>query len=247
MSLDDLEPIIREKSPFRRLPATLPRRHMLHLDGLRLCAEIVDLAYRRLLTVIRQLTYDCVPLDGRQIGAFADAWTIIDSTYRFRLILAATPGLKHNFVFESFMRFTKAVEDLRHTIQHLNNEVENIANAHQAILGTLTWVAASPTPGAPPSSFLLTVGTEYPDKITFGPVVDLEATLASQAIDKVAIALSSHRVDLIDPVCRIRSMIRSLETPLAEYGKDKPALGSDRLVRFELTPIPRAIEKEDGS
>ena len=230
-------PLVSQDSPFRRLPATLPRRVILHLDGLRLCAEIVDLAYQRLLTVVREITYDKLPLDGRQVAAMSDAWVIIDSTHRFRLILAGTPGLKHNHVFELFMRTTATVEDLRHVIQHLNKEVDRIAQARQAVLGTLTWLGASPGPDAPPSAKVLTVGSEYPDKVTFGPMMDLESSLPPNAIEQIELALGKHKVDLPTVVARVGGMIRSLATPLAEYAQDKPRLGSDRLLTFELTPV----------
>jgi hypothetical protein len=46
-------------------------------------------------------------------------------------------------------------------------------------------------------------------------------------------------------------MIRSLTPPLAEYAKDKPAFGSDRLIGFEFTPVsdepsePNVSNRED--
>ncbi len=230
-------PLVSEDSPLRRLPATLPRRVILHLDGLRLCAEIIDLAYERLLTILRELCYQKLPLTGRQISVMSDAWVIIDATHRFRLVLAGTPGLKHNHVYELFMRSTATVEELRHVIQHLDNEVDRIAEGRQAVLGTLSWLAASPTPDAPPSAYALTVGSEYPDKITVGPMMDLWSTLPPDAIEQIEIALGMHKVDLSNVVGRVGTMIQSLVTPVAEYAEGKPALGSDRLMHFELRPV----------
>lgn len=68
------------------------------------------------------------------------------------------------------MRQTKGVRELRHIVQHLNREVDRIAQEGWAALGTLTWLGPSAVPDSPPSSYILQAGTFYTGQWTHGRI-----------------------------------------------------------------------------
>jgi len=81
-----------DKSPFRTLPADLPREQILFLDGIRYSAEITALAYSRLWANTAAMTKAMADQIGVQdpnssTAALSDAWTMIDSTYRLRELI----------------------------------------------------------------------------------------------------------------------------------------------------------------
>lgn len=134
------ESIAGPDSPFRSLPATLSRRHVLYLDGLRISAEISGIALRRLRSLLVDISTSADrPVAHEPVLALADAWTTIDNVNRFRELLRSTPGVKHNAVFELFVRGTEIAETMRDAVQHLNNrEINTLAEAGLAPLGTVT-------------------------------------------------------------------------------------------------------------
>jgi hypothetical protein len=106
-----LPSIISDESPFRRMPVDMPRRQILYLDALRLSAEMAALAFDNLHTLLLGLCERREDsLGDRAVRAILDAYSVIDAVHRFRQLLQATPGLKHNAAYELFMRHTKGVE-----------------------------------------------------------------------------------------------------------------------------------------
>jgi len=224
-------------SPLRRLPTDLPRRQVLYLDALRVSFEMAVVGYDHLVAVLRTLMADTAPtLDGSQVDAIAYAWSVVDSLHRFRIVLTATPGIKHNHVYELFIRGTAGVESLRNAVQHISGELDQIAAQAQAPLGTLTWLGPSAAPNGPPTMFLLNVCTPYPGQLAFGPIVDLQSRLQEGTIANVKLSLSRSQLDITDAQNRLKSFVRSLAPAIATASADKPSFGADRLMRFQLIP-----------
>lgn len=244
-----LAPIIGSESPFRRMPVDMPRRQILYLDALRLSAEIAGTAFDRLhdlLTGITEERHAVLTGNSDQQGAaqahnavpaILDAYSMIDSVHRFRELLQVTPGLKHNAPFELFMRQTKDVRELRHIVQHLNREVDRIAQEGWAALGTLTWLGPSAVRDSPPSSYILQAGTFYAGQWTHGPMIDTYSSLPEGAIADISLLTAGLRVNLSTIMDNLRSITRSLEGPLGEFAAGKERFGSDVLLTFALTPV----------
>ena len=237
--------MIAQDSPFRTLPAELPPRQILYFDALRLSAEMVQAAYEQLEAVLhRAMEMDTVKLGSDSIGALLYAYAVVDAGNRFRDVFRVAPRLKHNEVYNLFMRSTENLEQLRDVVQHLNNELSQIGESRASALGTITWLGPSPATDAPPSCWTLQPGTSYPEQRTLGPLVDRLSYLPAGAVDQIVLRTSRVKVDLGEISRRVSSVIQSLEVPLREYAEGKPRLGSNRLVSFELTPVPSSDEPE---
>ena len=236
-----MHPIISKESPFRRLPTDLPRRQILYFDGLRLSAEMAGLSFDRLRNLLVDITERKNPPDDRAIRALADAYSVIDSVHRFRELLQATPGIKHNVAFELFARKTDQVKTLRHVVQHINREVDQIVKEGWAALGTLTWAGPSAATGGPPTAWILQAGTSYAGQLTHGPMIDTYATIPAGEICDIFLKTSGVTVNLSDVLARLRSFISSIEGPLEEFCRDKDRFGSDYQYAFELLPIENDV------
>lgn len=253
-----MAPIIGTESPFRRMPVDMPRRQILYLDAIRLSAEMAGAAFDRLHDLLMKITAERdAQLTGsgehpgraqahNAVPALLDAYSIIDAIHRFRELLRVTPGLKHNAPFELFMRQTKDIRELRHIVQHLNREVDRIAQEGWAALGTLTWLGPSTVPDGPPSSYILQAGTFYAGQWTHGPMIDTYSSLPKGEIADIAILTAELRVNLSTIMNNLRSITRSLEGTLQEFAADKERFGSDVLLTFVLTPVNETVSSGDS-
>ena len=228
-------PIVADDSPFRRLSDRIPINQILFLDAIRLSTEMADQAYRRLYDLLFELTDE--GKKGIAVPALSDAYTVVDSIYRYQGVLRSTPGIKHNEVFELFMRRTAGVEPLRHIVQHLNNQIRKIAADGWSALGTLTWIGPSVDPNGPGRMCILQPGTFYPSEKTVGPMVDLAATAPPGQIADISLTTSGVRVNLSHVIQALRENFKSLEVPVGEIDSEKGHRGSDALIRIDLIPV----------
>jgi hypothetical protein len=139
--------ILDDKSPFRRIPAGLPREQILFLDGIRYSVEITALAYHRLWANTAAMTKAMADQVGVQdpnsyTAALSDAWTMIDSTYRLRELIWDMPGLakkQRSMELRKFRGSTASIEPLRHKVQHLKGDIRALASTDQPVWGILSW------------------------------------------------------------------------------------------------------------
>src|SRR5262245_7334532 len=233
--------MISNDSPLRRMPTDLPRRQILYFDALRLSAEMAGLAFERLHSLLMLMSRQGGT--DQAVHALVDAYSIIDSVHRFRELLQTTPGIKHNVVFELFIRQTRDVEKLRHVVQHLNREVDKIAQEGWAALGTLTWLGSSAAPGGPPTSWILQAGTSYPGQWTYGPTIHTQSSIPTGEIGDISLMAAGSTVNLTRLMDRLRSIIQRLEVQLEEFALDKERFGSDVLYAFALMPVQEGAQK----
>jgi hypothetical protein len=143
--------IIQANSPFRNLPANLDHKQILFFDGIRYAVEMIDVAYSRLRTTLNQLSY--LDLSDKKVKAdvsvmslkssvFLDAWSIVDSINRYRVLINQMPNLKRrDFGIDKFMQRTDTVLKLRNGVQHLPKEIHKLVQKNLPVWGALSWFA----------------------------------------------------------------------------------------------------------
>src|SRR6266550_1409307 len=141
--------IVRTDSPLRQLPASLNRKQTLFLDGVRVAADSVDLAYSRLTNTLGRLATGAGvdPMLAMEIAqAVQDVWSIVDSTHRLRALFARMPGVKQRGpCLQAFYRATADIKTLRHVVQHLDSEIDNLVKLGVPLWGTIHWLVADPS------------------------------------------------------------------------------------------------------
>jgi hypothetical protein len=102
---------------------------------------MVALAYRRLGALLLDLSDRRKPEPDEFTASLLDAWSIVDSSFRLRHLARSIPGVKQQApTMRLFQDRTKAVEDLRHFIQHANNEVAFLTERQQPFWGSISWL-----------------------------------------------------------------------------------------------------------
>jgi hypothetical protein len=142
--------LIKEHSPLRTLPSGLAPSQEVVLDGVRYSMEMVDIAYARLRETLLSISTQLGVQGGvasAPVGLFAsallDAWAIIDSANRLRILLAylpgVKPGMKRTAEWKLVERQLAPVLELRNAVQHLTGEVENLVAQSLPTWGALRW------------------------------------------------------------------------------------------------------------
>ncbi len=227
--------MIDQNSPLRQLPHGLSAKQIVFFDALRVSAEITGQAYGDVLGELRLLGTESKPDQPRNfVRVIRHTWTFVDAVHRFRVVLQQTPRIKHNHVYELFMRRTETVTEMRNKAQHLNQELAGIAERSQGAYGTLTWVVGAGEDRVP-KLLMLNIGTAYGRVV--GPVIDFEERLEIGEIRRVRLELADRLLTLSDAHEHLASMVRSLEAPVADLAKGTPRYASDQLINFDLIPV----------
>lgn len=180
----------------------LKRTEVLCLDAIRYSADMAGLGYKNLQSVLLALSQaqhdhpdgskDDRPPPELIVSAPMFAWTVIDSAYRLRCLMASAPRVASQSV--ELVRFREATEDvevLRHEIQHLHEKLAPMATQDRTVMGTLTWIARL-EPSEPWNySFILSAGSPFTRKMNLvNPVgrkvmepIDLVTLTTTKAVD----------------------------------------------------------------
>ena len=229
--------MIDHDSPLRLLPHGLNKKQIVFFDALRVSAEIAGQAYDDLLGELCLLGKKPKPDQPRNyVRAVRHAWTCVDALHRFRVILRHTPDIRHNHVYELFMRRTEPVTEMRNKAQHLNNELAGIAERSQGAYGTLTWVLGAGEDRVP-QPMILNIGAAY--GCVVGPMIDLQERLPIDEIRRVRLELADRLLTLSDAHEHLASMVRGLEAPLAEFAEGKPRYAFDQFINSVLKPLDK--------
>jgi len=129
--------IIKRDSVLNQLPKeVLTEREIIFLETIIHSIRVIDISYNRLAKQLHE-NKDDLATELPMI----EVWNIIDSSHRLRCIVEKTPGLKKKAIwFQLTVRKLKETEDLRNFIQHYNQEIDNLINNVQPLLGHLSWV-----------------------------------------------------------------------------------------------------------
>ena len=227
--------MLSEDSVLRKLPHGLSKKQIVFLDALRVSAEIAHRSYDDVFVELQVLGENGDPERPKNLlDAIRHTWTFVDSVHRFRVVLQQAPGIRHNYVYELFIRKTKCVTNMRDTAQHLYEKLPGIAERSQGAYGTLTWVLGAGD-DCVPKALMLNIGTAYGQVI--GPITDLEERLPIGEIRRVRLELGERFLLLSDTYKRLGSMVQSIEGAVSELAEGKERFGSDQLIGFNLVPM----------
>jgi len=128
---------------------SLKRQQELCLDGIETSLTMARVAYSRLELGLawhserttQNLHERILDLEGLIL---LDAWSLIDTANRLRVLVCRAPGLEQNAFVAAFLRATEDVRKLRNFVQHLHGEMTSLEETGRTIWGSLSWLWVSP-------------------------------------------------------------------------------------------------------
>ncbi len=226
-------------SPFRQIPVELNQSQATFLDGIRYSVDMAELAYERLrvslygFAIESHSSSESSPESKQLAAIFLDAWSIIDSVHRLRGILDQMPGLSKGKSpkYQLFRRKTQEVEEFRHTVQHLNHELREMAKNGWPVWGVLDWVTAIDSKGGVFRSSMIVSGRclsgEHPICNPLGKDIELP-------VDHVTLHLKDLALSLSDTMRSVRAVVLPIEKTLRKQFKGLSASGADIFVHMDV-------------
>jgi len=218
----------------RRIPASLDRRQVLYLDGIRHAAELADFAYARLVRTLTELalTGGASGEPNRFTAPFLDAWAVVDSIDRLRGLLYCMPGMQEITPADGRRTFSErmqVIRDLRNVADHVPTRVDYILANNSAALGILGWctlVNASDIHACTIYPGTLVQSTDVPMVNPCGKAFTPPSDLITLKAGEYSGSLSSTMED-------VRQVISALEASfgawLRDHGLEGQPAGSDML------------------
>lgn len=230
--------ILSADSPLKHLPKKFNLRQAMFLDAIRLTIEMTDFAMQRLLAILSAITFGTPAKDGAYsfaVPPFLDAWSFIDSVHRLRGLFEKMPGLANKNRSPEFRDFQKVADDveiLRNAVQHMNEEIGEVADASRVgpVWGVLTWLTfqadlccISSTPVSGSTNLIGSITCINPAGM---PPRRLP-------IDYVTLAQGDARLDLTATLDSVAALARILEESVREKIMSFPDRGgSDVIMHF---------------
>lgn len=227
--------LVTADSPLRRLPIGLDREQTLFLDGIRVSAEMLDLAYSRQVETLLRLAEPDRAQDDRAIGvvsALQDAWSVVDCTHRLRSLFRRIPRVKKKApTIQVFNRATPDAEALRHIIQHLDSEIPKILRLGVPAWGTLQWLVLLDRTKFRMRTCTIAARTAFDAE---HPVQNPAGKTMRATIDHVLLTAGGISLDLSDVFYEVTKVVRMVEKTLAERFAQLPTYGSDMVTTLEI-------------
>lgn len=138
--------MLSDNSILRRIPVVIEPKTAMFIDGIRHAVEIIELAYGRLNAALTELAMsppESEELPSVSTAAFLDAWAMIDSIDRFRMLYQQMPGISFGAPTPGVLTLQEACEPfrlLRNVADHIAQRAEFIVSRGDgAAMGVLTW------------------------------------------------------------------------------------------------------------
>lgn len=182
------------------------RQLLLCLDGLRYSFAICLSNHFRAMQSLR--SFEAMKATGVPTSAavqvVADLWSIIDAAHRIRLLINRMPLIpKKDPAIRTFLDATAQVEDLRHYVQHINNEIGALLPSAPPLWGSISWEGEAD----PGTCFTLMTGTPHLAQSLPGLVFD---THEQKFVRRCELTAGNNSIDLNSLIERIKSLKASI-------------------------------------
>jgi hypothetical protein len=219
---------------WHRLAVDLSRRQVLFIDGLRLSAQMAAGSLQLLEDLLNDADADGDSAKTVPVRALIHAYGVVDAIYRFRELTRNMPGLKKDAGYTLLLQRTEYAEDVRHHLQHLNQELGSVEEQRAPALGVVTWMRGSSNSGVLIRTFAAVPGTFYPEAAFSSGVIDRERLPVSDAVTNIRLVAGRHDVDLDKLVGAAFAFMAGIARSLEEVAAAKERLGCDMVVSATL-------------
>jgi hypothetical protein len=227
--------LINVESPLRRLPVGLNREQTLCIDGVRVSAEIVDLAHSRLMGHLERLSEADCPQAIRHellVPAVQDTWAIVDAVHRIRKLVRRMPHVKKSSPpLQVFLRASADVDRLRHIVQHLDTELPRLVSLGASVWGTLSWLVLVDRAVWRIRTCTIAAGTVFDSVHEIG---NPAGQTFRQKVDHIVLRSSGEAVDISDVYHALAKFVRSMEATLSATFTSVTTFGSDLVTVLEM-------------
>lgn len=234
---ETMEPLLDSQSALSNIRNDLNKKQLVFFDGIRSSVQMLDLAYRRLVDDLLWLSQNGSPFGEHMVSAFGDAWAIVDSGHRLRLLLEDIPNFRQNAPeHQLIIRTLRPLKELRDDLQHLDSELNKWMDPSEpfpGVWGQLSWIVWEEAAGAWTQNFaywgsatnvLSPEFTVMPKHTSTQPVSDIRLTAFGKEANLSAVWQA------------VADWIRVLEPMLSKEFEGQVRHNADLVFRIKLAP-----------
>ncbi len=161
---------------------------------------------------------------------FLDAWSVIDSVRRLRKLLESAL-LRNRAEVRSFLAAPKSIKGLRDAVQHINEQIESLANSNLPTWGALAWMVGNLPTDKRAWCFVMVPGAvrEGQEHLFLKPAGDIRLP-----VDRLTLTAHEIEVSLSLLMDSVESLTRFLEEDIRKQSPHFSATGSDLLLSLEI-------------
>lgn len=149
--------MITPDSPLLAIPHDIDPKQSVFFDGIRLTAEMIEVAHIRLAASLTEIARPMLIVGGpdrERPGGLAtsevakvlvDVWSLVNSIDRFRGLVRLFPGAEVHYPDGrdgDVLRQLQPIRDLRNAAQHVAERSDLIVSQQSQSLGEISWVTA---------------------------------------------------------------------------------------------------------
>jgi len=225
--------IVNDDSPLRRLPTLDPRETAL-VDAIRFAIEMADHAHTRLRNAAHAVSLSQLRKEQFPKNAFApiflDAWSIIDSVHRLRVLLQSSL-LRNRSQVRGFLGATQSTKTLRDAIQHLDERLEDLAQGNLPTWGALAWMFGNHPTDHRAWCHVMVAGTVRVGQEHLFLKPEGEIRLP---VDRLTLTAHGVEVSLSATMDSVEKLTRFLEDDIRSQTSNLQPVGSDLLLSLEI-------------
>ena len=202
-------------------------------DAIRYSIEMANISYVRLVATLEVIGKEWRETSNHpsllfKISALHDAWSIVDSSFRLRCLIEASPHLKKKGPgIQLFLRQTQGIAQLRNVVQHLNTEIRKLIELNVPAWGVLNWVEVTDQEKMEFMSYAFIPGTVFSSS---SPVVNPAGKAFDSTIDHITLNVGEHAICLSDMLRSIKKLSVKFSQALESQIDPANAAGADVLV-----------------
>jgi hypothetical protein len=148
-------------------------------------------------------------------SAILDAWSMVDSVHRLRILVNKTPGIKKQLPeFQIFERNTASIKDLRNFIQHLDEETQDLTGQNVPVWGVLSWFTMLDPNSQSGFTCTIVAGTIF--HTMDGSLVNPLGKEVNIPVDLVTLIANNIAINLSDVMRHVERLTRFLEAGFEE-------------------------------
>ena len=230
--------MIADDSPLRVLPRDLDFRQRMYLDGIRYSIDMAALASERLeqalAEVSRTFESDAKVPTGSFTAVFLDAWSIVDSVNRLRVLIDKMPRMRRSAQLRVWMKRLAFFEGLRNSVQHLPGEIQVHAEKGESVWGSLAWIWWT---GIDPRVIRLEMMLAGTAASAERPTVDWAGKQVSIGVNHVELTAFGQTARLSEAYETIGEIVPALEKTLRPQFEGLETSGSDLTLSMEIEMV----------
>ncbi len=224
---------ISEGSPLKRIPDTIVPHQRLIFDGIRYAISMILHSYSDIFNSLNYITIHNPNLKEKDYFTplFLNAWNIIDTSHRLKLLIKRFSDFEKIYVFTDFINSIEDISELRNRMQHLHSRLEFLKSKKVSVWGCIHWISISDRERLEGKQHVLIAGPISNNVVKIKPC---DIRNLKREIGFIKLIAHDKIISFDDVILKVGNILKYLEEILKKQFENLPFSGSDYYIVFDF-------------